>query len=35
VSPLILVCIVVALAIIVLVAFVAVMPLLKRNRPRR
>jgi hypothetical protein len=35
VSPLILVCIAVALGIIALVAFVAVVPLLKRNRPRR
>jgi hypothetical protein len=35
VSPLILVCIAVALAIIALVGFVAVVPLLKRNRARR
>jgi energy-converting hydrogenase Eha subunit A len=34
-NPLIIVCIVVALAIIALVAFVAAVPLLKRDRPRR
>jgi hypothetical protein len=34
-NPVILVCIAVALAIIALVAFVAVVPLLRRNRPRR
>lgn len=34
-NPLILVCIAVALAIIALVAFIAVVPLLKRNRPHR
>jgi hypothetical protein len=35
VSPLIIVCLVVALAIIALVAFVSVVPLLRRNRPGR
>jgi NADH:ubiquinone oxidoreductase subunit 3 (subunit A) len=35
VNPLILVCVAVALAIIALVAFVAVVPLLRRNRPDR
>jgi hypothetical protein len=34
-NPVILVCIAVALAIIALVAFVAVVPLLRRNRPGR
>ena len=34
-SPLILVCVAVALAIIALVAFVAIVPLLRRNRPDR
>jgi NADH:ubiquinone oxidoreductase subunit 3 (subunit A) len=34
-NPLIIVCIVVALAIIAAVAFVAVAPLLRRNRPPR
>jgi NADH:ubiquinone oxidoreductase subunit 3 (subunit A) len=34
-NPLILVCVAVALAIIALVAFVAVVPLLRRNRPDR
>jgi len=35
VNPLILVCLAIALVIIALVAFVAVVPLLKRDRPRR
>ena len=34
-NALILVCVAVALAIIALVAFVAVVPLLRRNRPDR
>ena len=34
-NPLILVCVAVALAIIALMAFVAVVPLLRRNRPDR
>jgi hypothetical protein len=34
-NPLIIVCIAVALVIIALVAFVAVAPMLKRNRPPR